>query len=796
MADDTVSTGTTSIMYYNVMSLDTLDKYIASVMTVFYRDAESGEHSILLKFHENKDITTEKIVTDEGNTTVTTVKLTQSYSDDSTVFICDDFTMTFYRTKGANIAFAGGTTPSKIFKISVTIENRTSETSDLNKCLYESTYQFPSYPSYVTRYYMDKASSPVYGDLNIIRESDLFDISIDELKERSLLLFGYSENGSSILLQFDPTTDENTLECTLFLITYVNGVYKKTAISVPLVCKLDELVNWKAYYNNTSQMLNNATKLAVRWKYQNIDMVAFWLFDNNIVTNRQYPLCLVTYRYLYSCLTSHKHISKSDYHVNGPKYDVLYPICLAIYDYDWENMCGYLPTEPTVTYEQMAKALIGIGIKPSPQEMVTPPNRVLEKLTNGDALYFLIKLHKIDDGAEEEFSSEFTFYLHVLIYMTDGVKHIKSLYNSTVYSLDSFLTCFDVDFDQRTIKETSSYNKRLIEYLLPRNTLYEHKELIPVFFYHRKYILTFYTNTQYPYKAISHELEHYIDYQTHEEFAYIGPEMITTLYVHAVSDQNTVILSDRYTLQSGKVTNVTVNEFVHPMITQTVTTDAKLQVDNKNIELDLGDTRLYGKYRDTDTSSWITVYNSDLDLGYNRGIAHLEDLHFYTMIIPLYNHDMATKRVISEYFMRNGYSSLYDINASDIVVIMNTSQVIGEATNMNTLLCMQFEGRDKNNDVFQSCKCYYAQSHEETGIFDRERYVTPECAFAMSEPSNTGFNISIHTTDENNEVVSSVFLKIKMIASSKYAFVENYTYTNFYYNYGTTAQEHTTVLFK
>ena len=360
MSKDTVMTRNLDMMYYNVMKLNELEKYIAFTLKVYYI-RENVLKSFVLEFLENKSIVY------NGET------VNQTYGPDVSVFSCDAFTMTFDLHNGSHIKTESVT--YSVDKIEVTIQNHTASPSDLNGCIFNNASDSDDiYPTYMTRYYMDNVDDPIYGDLNIIDDRNFFENPIDQLADKAIRIYARSENNSTILLEFLPiprsdlTSEKRDLQCVLYLITCINNTYTKIQISIPLICDFDEFVNWKSYYDNKYTRLLQATKLSIQWVKNDGDETtrvdAIWLFDNNIVTNRQFPLCLVTYRYLYSCLTSHNYIEKATLYVTGPSYDRFYPVCVSVQDYNIEFQCSNLPVNPNVSVDQKISALESIGIKP------------------------------------------------------------------------------------------------------------------------------------------------------------------------------------------------------------------------------------------------------------------------------------------------------------------------------------------------------------------------------------------------------------------------------------------------
>lgn len=761
MSKDTVMTRNLDMMYYNVMKLNELEKYIAFTLKVYYK-RENVLKSFVLEFLEDKSILF------NGET------VNQNYGTDVSFFSCDAFTMTFDLHDGSHITTDSVT--YSVDKIEVTIQNHTASPSDLNGCIFNNASDSDDiYPTYMTRYYMDNVDDPIYGDLNIIDDRNFFENPIDQLADKAIRIYARSENNSTILLEFLPiprsdlTSEKRELQCILYLVTCVNGNYIKNPISVPLVCDFDEFINWKEYYNNKdNSLLVYANKLTIKWRSVDSESVdAIWLFSNNIVTNRQFPLCLVTYRYLYSCLTSHNYIEKSNLHVTGPSYDRFYPVCVSIQDYNTEFRCSDLPINPKVSVDQKKSALESIGITPDMTYARKVPKDVLNKMKNNTAVYFLIRMKRVP-GSPDATDATY-FYLHVLLYMREGTKYIKSLYNDKVYTWDTFSKCFNVNFDKGTITESTEYNRKDLEEFLPYNTLYRNKSLIPVFLYNANYIVTFYSNRQHESQNNEFpEFNGYVKLSSLENVSFFNASFFTSLRIYAIMNEgsNNKILSDKYILENGIIKSIKINcnngYFKCNLDTCTLVIESWYP-HSKTLILKSGGND-YCVAVHSEISSFSTSVNN-VNLGYNMGFTsnnsewYIKDLYLY--VSSAFNDTVS-------YFEKKGYKEGFNKNSKYLVFVMKVF-----VRPSYYLLVMEFFF-DNNGFL----KLYYAGS-KKSNAFKETRYVTIK---GYPRISTLDDKVSILMNGFDNVIGSNLVPFIRFTGDGSDGLCFNVNCTNFYYN--------------
>ncbi len=417
-----------------------------------------------------------------------------------------------------------------------------------------------------------------------------------------------------------------------------------------------------------------------------------------------------------------------------------------------------------MTQRDKVKAIADLGEDPAFYRFNKVPSSVMDKLSTLDmcAIYFLIQLKKIDDGFDE--SEYSTFYLHALIYVQNGSQCIKNLYTGKTYSLDDFLTCFDLDFDKNTIAEKSTYDRHLIDGFLPCNTLYGNKSLVPVYFYTpSKCTLSFYTNRQYTQsiaKPIPNLGSRYVRYDELPSTCYYADGVTTKMRIHAslFTDQmKYMLIEDEYTLVNNQITQVTINSCetgtINPLEPMTIATDTEgplyPQLNSERRVINYKKEKsVFGFFLVRGT--WHSVFGY-VNLGYNRDLKHCSKMSLYLQVPPLYQisdtSDPFIQSVIGE-LEEEGYSKQFGLTSKDFVVLIHTFQFQNPAEKRYVLLCMNFVFDSDDNFDASKSRFWYAQDYDISSTFDITRYARSQCNFTIDR-NETNKRMTVYVTIDN-----------------------------------------------
>lgn len=584
---DSVKITSSNLLFNNLkyITSESLDKYIESKLSLKYKINDNNYYYVI-NFHENKTIE----IKDENNNLI-------SNNDYIEVNCTNNYTSFIFPNLVGIVKICIGSSNDYImindekYDISLRlfiVDNVTKfedqgvyEISDLNKCIYYEKKDKNIYPYYVTNKYIkdnndDNETLNYYGDLQTFEDYFFYNNDINHYKSKTIRLFSRSEYETALLIEFDPFNEEgddiNIGKCRMKIRTYFDNQFKEYIISVDLYYSIEKLVLWQKYFEENNE------KFVIYYNIQDLkeendpfSCPSISIFQNNIVINKIFPFSLVTYRFVYSVLTTHDQITKSDGTVKTPPYDKFYPDCLTITQ-DYPFKCSSLPSEIDVS-DKKTEMLQKLGIQSDSILINEVPSNAIELLDKNRLIYFIIELKEINDGFDFDDSKE-NYYLDVIIYVENGKKLIKNMYNDKVFPLDDFLYCFDIYFsndeNDSLINEKDTFNKILIQDFLPVNTLYGQKKIIPMFFYYYNYYVSFYSNQQFLYSDELYQkiLNNLKDYYNFEDFFkkenYILRTRLNLKYIQNVnfiiktkdeSNNKDLLLSDLYKVNNEEIVN-------------------------------------------------------------------------------------------------------------------------------------------------------------------------------------------------------------------------------------------------
>ena len=516
--------------------------------------------------------------------------------------------------------------------------------SDINRCI-----SFNEQPTYVTEKYMNCTENPVYGDLKIKQDSSLFEKETILPFGRNIAIYALSEGNTTISLEFKPL-NETQLTCVLYLTAYQNGETTRKCISVPFVCRFSDLMEWSKYYGNESSFLKDVTKLTLYYKEsESIYLESVWLFDDNIVTNRVFPACLITYRFLYTYLSSRKSIVKNELHVDSPKYDRFYPVSLNM-GYNAKSVVDQYPTTARYKWGLLFDLL---SIIPSPLSEI--PSNVFDIMQNDSVVMFYVLLEKVSDVLNSVTDKR---YMPLSIYMKDGEKKIMTSgftgYYGVFYPLSDFEDCFSIDFANRTmVEKADSYDVRKIKYFFPCDMSYGVKEIIPVGFSSPRYI-TYYTN-----KLKYGDCQGYYNFKD-LTLDYFAPELITSICVLLELDNGDVYVN--FVCINGKL-QLTI---VQNSVVMFTNSQLSIKADKNSLELLYGDNYVFKAYPGEQAE-----YNTEVNLGYGTQISAPKNTNVMITHFPLMTSSRYDYAV--NYFLNMGYYTGFKGNHNLFIIVVGNS---------------------------------------------------------------------------------------------------------------------------
>lgn len=713
---DSVKITQSGFLFNNLKYIDRLDKYIESKLALKY----NVNHYYVIVFYENKTIK----ITNEINEEISNVTLV--CRDNYTNFIFNDSDNNVEINIGRNEHVIINNTNYDISLRLFIVDNVTKleesqgvyKISDLNKCIYDNEKDENVYPYYVTSKYINNENLNYYGDLQTFEDYFFYNTDINHYKTKTIRLFSRSEYETALLIEFDPFNEEGDNKyigkCRMKIRTSFDNQFKEYIISIDLYYSIEKLLLWQQYFEENNE------KFVIYYNIQDLkneknpfNCPSISIFQNNIVINKIFPFSLVTYRFVYSVLTKHEQIIKNNGTVTTPPYDKFYPDCLTITQNE-SFKCSNLPFKIDDSDEKKNDILESLGIQPNIGLINPVPSNALELLNKNRVIYFIIELKEINDGFD---ISRDNSYLDVVIYVENGKKLIKNMYNFKVFPLDDFLDCFNIYFsndeNDSLINEKDTFNKILIQDFLPINTLYGQKKIIPVFFYYYNYYISFYTNQQFIYNEQLEQsiFEKMIDYYEFNDFfnpinyirkLNLNIENIKNVnFLIKINDsKNDFLLSDIYKIDNENINQLGISHLIDTRYINIKDSKFSLFIEDNKIGINY-DNELYYSKTNNDSFQYNPknfTYNKNLlTISFIKCYINLKEMNqmLYTQVLEMniiqeyrenyiekinpINTDIKKLLFIIKTKKKNGFillSDYYEVNGSNV-----TKMIINYKTN-------------------------------------------------------------------------------------------------------------------
>ena len=514
--------------------------------------------------------------------------------------------------------------------------------------------------------------------------------------------FLYVHSSKSSLLEITLTS----VFTTMVLIEKDSKDTKYTVVQYELKCTQDPIANWGKALEFTMD-----------------DSPAVTLYGSKMIVTPKYQLGIVKFAYMYMCLVDEQGCDM-DY---PESYTFNVKIAYSLIprsNFHWK--ISRLPTNSNVSQMDRIKAVMDLGMSPEPSYFHdSVPSDVMSRIMDGRALYILIELQRVD--CEFDPSNSTYFYQHVLIYADSRGTFVKNLHNNAVYPMEDFLQCFSIDFKSKTMKETDTYDKQIIEQFLPCNVVYGTKKVIPVYFYMTSvYTLSFYTNRQYvDDTSIVPVFDDYINFENLYNAVYACEIFVFGARVYGcfkkLNDNTIFCTSDVYEFSAhdGNCTSVTISDQQSPVTAlfevSRITLDVSilsrprsiqfkllLHPDKENINVK----KMYIHAHKSDNS--LQIDYTYQDFGYNAGLEECVELHVYLKRFPLLQPTKENTIAIAAYFTDQEYSKTMPSKIHSILAIVKTKQTHDDGTEKDVMLCMLFANSRIHvyyGDAFKESNC-------------------------------------------------------------------------------------------
>lgn len=782
---DSVIVNKKGMIYYNLCYLNILENYVKCKLYL-----EFGENfPINIFFYENK------IIEIEFNSILYN-NIEEFYNDNKTSFKFNDNNLNLieinFNKSDNDYLIINNLQKEIIIKEIFFVDNITNPgniISDLNKCIYNKEIDQNIYPFYITNSYLNEINN-FYGDLNTFEDYFFINLNENNLKENIFKICAKGENNTLLILEFLPfSLNENDYGIGIFKIkirTCFNNEFKEYNISINLYYSIKEIIKWKNYFESNNIKLN--------FYYNKNDLkenknTIIWFFENNFVINKKFPFSLVTYRYIYSILTSHNSITKNDYYQKNPPYDKFYPIAFILKQNN-PFLTSNLSENSIITNENKIEILQSIGIIPNIKMINKIPNNVLLELKKNRVLYFLIEIKTINDNFIEIINNR---YLPILIYYENNNLIIKNTYNNIKYNFKDFIKSFNIDFENNKIKETNLINKILFNNLFPINTLYGEKNIIPGFFYYNNFYISFYSNKQYELtenlylNTINKILNNnYINYKDFfENKNYIRKIYLNNNYIESIifiylpiKNYKYYIASDCYEILNNK-NYLIINKFIK---------DFKIEFNNNNffkiiilennIKILINEEEFYSIGK-----NYFNYFY--LNLTYNNGFNNIENMLCYIKqkeMLPIFYSQDLEKFILSKY-NRNNYIENININSitiKSLLIYIRTRINYYDVIISNIFKLNKIENNYEINEIILNA------------------YTNNEIIIKKNDNNyiNDFINLFNLIIEERNLIINfnnNLFISA-LRENNNYNFY--YNYQDLYYNFNTESTENVQILIK